>query len=120
MKMKTAMQNCDGLVVVMMMTAATHTTGEGDNPYRETVALAYNVKGDNLECAIVCQGNGSADSRILADHDDDETIDPDVLREGAAQIAKLYDDHPDKDDVLDIVEYINAQADYIESREAAE
>jgi len=110
--MKSKYQNTQDSIIIMATTTATDVRGDGSNPYRETIAVGYNVDHDNPECVIICQGNGCGDSRILADHDDDETISPDVLRDGAEQIRALANGHPHSEDLHELADYIMDQAAY--------
>jgi hypothetical protein len=109
--------------MIAYVTKAVHTLGEGQNAGRERVAVAYDPKNDCLEVVILSQGNGCGDDRILADEDESESIDPDVLRQAAKEIFESSNASEDANPATweswwDIHNYLWMQADYIEQRQA--
>ena len=108
-----AVQGSDKLMMVIRVLNAQE---DGDNGYYEQCAIGHN--GDNLELIILSRGNGCGDDRVLCDHDEDETISPDVLREAAKEIeaiaSDLASDGVSAEDYYDLAEYVIEQANFIE------
>ena len=114
--MKYGVQQTNNQLVIIATTNATEIIGDGNNPYRETVAVGYDPATDSLEAVILCDGNGAADDRVLADMDDDETIDPVTLYAAVLDIRQVANNHPrHSEDLHDIADYIDRQAAYLTS-----